>query len=208
MITAARMIDLVRTHDDWDIPMRRASILVESELSAMIQMDPEWTEIEGEPTLGGVAGVGSPVMRWWRAGDGGIIADMSLGQARALFVADNAGHPVLKITDAGANLKTIREVEALKARWVDDPTWDLASAAGFAGHREELDAYAAACRTYWAELESTRLARRARELGIPNAIGVVQLIESLEERLDVLEAKKTRRKKPAAETQGTFVLAG
>lgn len=208
MITAARMIDLVRTHDEWEIPMRRARPLVESELSALAGMDPDWTEIEGEPTLGGVAGVGSPVMRWWRSADGGIVADMSLGQSRALFIADNAGHPVLKITDAGPDVRTLKEVESLKARWVQDPTWDLAAAPGFAGHREELESYSTACRTYWAELEATRLSRRARELGIPSAIGVVRLIESLEERLDVLEAKKTRRKKPAAETQGTFVLAG
>lgn len=80
-----------------------------------------------------------------------------------------------------------RAVEDLKASWRDDPTWDIESTTGFEASYDELKAYRLMMEDMYARERDARLYARAKVLGCPGNIALVQYIEQLERRITELE---------------------
>ena len=60
--------------------------------------------------------------------------------------------------------KSRAEVEDLKRRWAEDPSFDLEDTPGFESYRAELATFAETAKARWKEQEEQRVATRAAEL--------------------------------------------
>ncbi len=84
-------------------------------------------------------------------------------------------------------MKTEAEVENLKAKWVDDPCWNIEETQGFEEHKDELLAYRILCESDRAEKRRMRLSELAEKLGIPGNTKLAAYVERLEHRIEQLE---------------------
>lgn len=87
-------------------------------------------------------------------------------------------------------MKTREEFEELKRRWRDDPSLDIENTEGFGEYAEELlqfRRYVVGLREK-RERETARREDRCEQLNIPGNHALLTYIESLERRIDELEA--------------------
>lgn len=71
------------------------------------------------------------------------------------------------------------EIEALKAAWREDPSWDIADTEGFEAHCDELAAYQREQEALWTQAREQRLRERAEALGIPGNLTLAAYIEGM-----------------------------
>lgn len=74
-------------------------------------------------------------------------------------------------------MKTIAEVQNLKAQWVNNPCWDLEETEGFEAYRRELLAFSEHMKQTWECEVRGRIARKAAEWGV--TFEQAQTIENL-----------------------------
>jgi hypothetical protein len=80
------------------------------------------------------------------------------------------------------------EVEALKNSWLSDGGWDLAATDGFEAHREELEFFVRAKKSFWLTDATKALQGKAAALGIPENLELAAYVLNLESRLSDLES--------------------
>ena len=96
--------------------------------------------------------------------------------------------------------KTQAEIDELKARWLNDQSWDLPSTPGFSLHREELAGYQAVYEGHHTNVKLVQLIEEAKRLGIDHR----DLVRARE-----LEAKSsTALQRAIAALRGQFSRLG
>lgn len=113
-------------------------------------------------------------------GDHPLVA--ALEQRFTVYWADDFG-----VISIGDKRKTDAELIELERQWTADPSWELEYTEGFSVHFQHLREYARNAKRRADEAESARLAERAIQLGIPGAVEVVKLLESLERQIAALQ---------------------
>lgn len=85
--------------------------------------------------------------------------------------------------------RTAEEIENLKRQYLADPCWDVWNEEGFEAHEEELRAWAEEEDRKAEERELHRQIEKSIRLGVPGATGLVEALEKIERRLDLIEGR-------------------
>lgn len=85
-------------------------------------------------------------------------------------------------------IKTDRELDALKRQWQEDPHWDIEETEGFEFHRESLKAFRLEVEQNRKDLLYRRMTDRAGTLNC--SLALLHVIEGMERRIKRLEGDK------------------
>jgi hypothetical protein len=66
-----------------------------------------------------------------------------------------------------SKLRTVKEIDELKAQWLVDPCWDIEETRGFEAHKFSLRFWRIKQERKWEREEKERLELYAKTLGIP-----------------------------------------
>ncbi len=84
-------------------------------------------------------------------------------------------------------MKSREDVEQLKKNWKCDPLWDIERTEGFEEYYDELLAYRNEIYAERKKEWDAKLLQRSRELGIEGNLKLVDYIEYLKRRIELLE---------------------
>jgi hypothetical protein len=84
--------------------------------------------------------------------------------------------------------KTLQDIDALKANWLQDPCWDIEDTEGFEYWHDYLKAWRENREAMARQAEQDRLTASAAAFGC--TVALVQYIEALERRIKRLEADR------------------
>jgi len=87
-------------------------------------------------------------------------------------------------------MKTIGEIEELKASWEPDPHWDIEDTEGFEEHYKELLDFRCLKILEWRQKTIQETKDKAAELGCPENLRLAEYVMSLESRIEKLEGKE------------------
>lgn len=85
-------------------------------------------------------------------------------------------------------MATEKELKDLKANWKADPCWDIWTTEGFEDHKDELIVFQQLMVKQWREDYRERIVQKAIKIGC--SVQAAEYIETLEKRIDKLEAAK------------------
>lgn len=91
-------------------------------------------------------------------------------------------------TIAPAVRRTPEEIAELIRQWEEGPHWQLSETEGFEAHRPELAAHEEAAHRAWSDAAERRILARTAELGCPGNLQLAIYVDTLETRIDLLEA--------------------
>ena len=91
-------------------------------------------------------------------------------------------------------MKTILEIDKLKRDWESDPSWDIETTDGFEEHREELKQFRIEAQNKWKNKEMCRKLALAQKLHFPGNIAIVNHLEGLLFRIELLESEVAKLK--------------
>jgi hypothetical protein len=86
-------------------------------------------------------------------------------------------------------MKTREEVEELKRQWLDNTIWDIETTGGFEEYYNELWSFRVDMEQDWKRNKKIRLQKKAMSIGIGNNLLLMEYIEKLEGRIDILEER-------------------
>ena len=84
-------------------------------------------------------------------------------------------------------VRSLDEIESLKAQWRNDPHWDIEHTSGFEVWHDELQAFSDAVKKANHKREMDRLWEMSRGLGIEGNFALTRYIDSLEQRIHRIE---------------------
>lgn len=84
-----------------------------------------------------------------------------------------------------------QRLQAVKAAWLRDPSWDLESTPGLEAHREELEQFRRRAEPLWHAENQEALYHLADRLGVPGNLLLADAVRQLEERIARLEGSGT-----------------
>lgn len=85
-------------------------------------------------------------------------------------------------------MKTREDIIVLKAKWINDPSWDIEETAGFEDHAQELLEFRKQYEDQKKRENEERWTFLAHRLGI-TSLPLVAYLEELEQRIAALEEK-------------------
>lgn len=83
--------------------------------------------------------------------------------------------------------KSWKEIDALKASWLADPSWDLEDTEGFEDYKDELRRFQWTTLAEQHEVETSRIQELANDAGC--SFKCAEYIDKLETRIERLEEK-------------------
>ena len=82
-------------------------------------------------------------------------------------------------------MKTRHQVELLKAKWIEDPLWDIEDTQGFEDQHDELKQFRQAMQARWKAAEQAHEAAidaEADRLGVHGLLRLLRRVEALQQR--------------------------